>query len=556
MPTSRFVSSPALLCVFSLLALLNPLSVRANWLLQCSTCVDQTYFSDAKLKENSRVVDNIDLLNAIKQVRVHEFTHSEEEHYNKFFNRTQLGILAQDLQKVMPEAVAQVPERRYTDLLGASRVNKDVLLIRDSHLLFSAVGALNYLAHEVDSAEQVISEHGKSLEVVKEEQVINKKKREEFMEQLIRIVATQEVLSTALREADKRFSEVEVGFGRLKEDTTFMTETQAKRQAHVEEALQNVTNILKKEAHADLVQKTKRSEIDLEKVKTLKEIEQLRYTEEQKTIRLRNKEKKDTEEAIMAMNKEKIKYEQEQKLSSDLASIKATEASNLRQLAAKAKHEREIKGLEVEAQKFKAEQELKGKIEAARIAEEAKIKERRENEDIHAREQRMKLEAQKQQVIVAIQATARILMSYIQMLYGSTLNMMYGLGSFLSVMIGIYFTREMATLLREQLNKRLGRPSLVRVTSKKTRLGDLANFIKGILFCCCRKRQGHEFDDVVLHKKLEEQIFRLANATRNAKSRNMPLLHIMFYGPPGTGKTMCAQRFGILRSRICLHVWC
>ena len=41
----------------------------------------------------------------------------------------------------------------------------------------------------------------------------------------------------------------------------------------------------------------------------------------------------------------------------------------------------------------------------------------------------------------------------------------------------------------------------------------------------------------------KNQIFRLANATKNAKARGMPLLHIMFYGPPGTGKTMCAQRF-------------
>ena len=61
-----------------------------------------------------------------------QFTHTTEEHYNKFFNRTQLGILAQDLAEVMPEAVASVPERRYVDALGASKVTKDVLMIRDS----------------------------------------------------------------------------------------------------------------------------------------------------------------------------------------------------------------------------------------------------------------------------------------------------------------------------------------------------------------------------------------------------------------------------------------
>merc|ERR1719343_73902 len=58
-----------------------------------------------------------------------------------------------------------------------------------------------------------------------------------------------------------------------------------------------------------------------------------------------------------------------------------------------------------------------------------------------------------------------------------------------------------------------------------------------------RGRHGSEFDDVVLHPKLHQQVMRLADATRSAKRRRMPLQHAMFYGPPGTGKTMVAQRF-------------
>jgi len=67
-------------------------------------------------------------------------------------------------------------------------------------------------------------------------------------------------------------------------------------------------------------------------------------------------------------------------------------------------------------------------------------------------------------------------MSWVQALYGSTQNTLYALASFLAVMAGIYFTRELAILLREQLNKRLGRPSLVRVTSKKTRVGEVLRY--------------------------------------------------------------------------------
>lgn len=49
----------------------------------------------------------------------------------------------------------------------------------------------------------------------------------------------------------------------------------------------------------------------------LKDIEELRYSEEQKTIRLREEEKKKTEAEIMRIAKDKIKYEQEQRLESE-----------------------------------------------------------------------------------------------------------------------------------------------------------------------------------------------------------------------------------------------
>jgi len=101
--------------------------------------------------------------------------------------------------------------------------------------------------------------------------------------------------------------------------------------------------------------------------------------------------------------------------------------------------------------------------------------------------------------------------------------------------------REMAVLLREQLNKRLGRPSLVRMTSRRGMLKDTWLFFLRLLRL--RPQHGAEFSDVVLHPQLHQQVMRLADATRSAKRRRMPLQHVMFYGPPGTGKTMVAQRF-------------
>jgi len=117
-----------------MLLLVLPEQARANWLLQCSSCVDQTYFADEKLKNEVSAADTGQLLDQIKRIQVQTFAHKEEEFFNKFFNRTQLGVLAQELSLVMPEAVALMPERRYTNRDGVSNVNKEVLMVRDSHL--------------------------------------------------------------------------------------------------------------------------------------------------------------------------------------------------------------------------------------------------------------------------------------------------------------------------------------------------------------------------------------------------------------------------------------
>lgn len=96
--------------------------------------MDQSFFADEKIKSDVVPYDTTEALSQIKRLQVQQFTHTTEEHFNKFFNRTQLGVLAQDLREVMPEAVAMVPERRYVNKEGASQVTKDVLMVRESHL--------------------------------------------------------------------------------------------------------------------------------------------------------------------------------------------------------------------------------------------------------------------------------------------------------------------------------------------------------------------------------------------------------------------------------------
>lgn len=231
----------------------------------------------------------------------------------------------------------------------------------------------------------------------------------------------------------------------------------------------------------------------------------------------------------------------EQKKHTDLEVMHQLEESNLRQEEARVAGEKQLLHLRLQSEEKRAELDLQKAIEASKVEAEAKIRERRENEDVHLRQMRAEQQERRQQTLAAIRATAEIVASWVTSVYSSPQNLMLAIGSIVIAIGGVYLCREMAILLREQLNKRLGRPSLVRSTNRR-------GFFQQVWIGCLRLlrlrgKHGSEFDDVVLHPFLQQQVMRLAEATRSAKKRGMPLQHVMFYGPPGTGKTMVAQRF-------------
>ena len=69
------------LLVFLTLLYINTPGVGANWLLQCSTCVDQTFYSDKLLKENVTAADTGALLDKIKRIQVQEYVHRTDEYF-------------------------------------------------------------------------------------------------------------------------------------------------------------------------------------------------------------------------------------------------------------------------------------------------------------------------------------------------------------------------------------------------------------------------------------------------------------------------------------------
>jgi len=492
------------------------------------------------------------MLAKLKQIRVREFDHREDEFYNKFFSKRQLGIVTQELQSVMPEAVATVPERRWTNSKGTSMATKNVMLLRDSHILMVAVGSVQVLARRAEFWDSSIEKLDTGMVEVVKEQEDNRRKREEMLEQIVRIIARTEVMQHSLGAAEE-------GFIRLSDDVSKLGKEHSEQYGELVELVHGVTNrtvaqdaqiasfedefrkAVDREARADLVENRRASEADLEVVLVKRSIEQLRWEEEKKTIVLREAETRETEGHVSKLHQDRVALEMKQKKLLDLEVMQQQEDSNLRQESARVAGEKQLLYLRLESEEKRAELDVQKAIEASKIEAEAKIRERRENEDVHLRQMRAEMQEKRQQTLAAIRATAEIVASWITSVYSSPQNLLLAIGSIVACVGGAYLCREMAILLREQLNKRLGRPSLVRKTNRR---GTLQQIWIGLLrLLRLRAKHGSEFDDVVLHPHLKHQVMRLAEATRSAKKRGMPLQHVMFYGPPGTGKTMVAERF-------------
>ena len=78
---------------------------------------------------------------------------------------------------------------------------------------------------------------------------------------------------------------------------------------------------------------------------------------------------------------------------------------------------------------------------------------------------------------------------------------------------GIYIARETVRVIGKLVEQRLGKPSLVRETSRTT---GVVGFIRSMF--AKTKNQKEELSDVVLQPDLTDRVHELATATRNAVS--------------------------------------
>jgi len=114
---------------------------------------------------------------------------------------------------------------------------------------------------------------------------------------------------------------------------------------------------------------------------------------------------------------------------------------------------------------------------------------------------------------------------------------------------GVYGARGVAGVAASYVEARLGKPTLIRETSRLSPLAAPFSSLKRTLISSSNTaasesiRTGEKaIEGVVLAPELEERLKAIAVATANTKANGAPFRHLMLHGPPGTGKTLFAKK--------------
>ncbi|XP_053546507.1 ATPase family AAA domain-containing protein 3A [Bombina bombina] len=298
---------------------------------------------------------------------------------------------------------------------------------------------------------------------------------------------------------------------------------------HAKEAL-NLAKMQEETLHLEQQAKVKEYEAAVEQLKN----EQVRIQSEERRKTLNEETKQHQARAQYQDKLARQRYEDQ------LRQQQMQNEENLRRQEESVQKQEAMRRATVEH-----EMELRHKNEMLRIEAEARARAKveRENADIIREQIRLKAAEHRQTVLESIKTAGTVFGEGFRTFISDWDKVTATAAGLTLLAVGVYTAKNATGVAGRYIEARLGKPSLVRDTSRITVLEAAKHPIK------VSKRLFSKIQDalegVVLSPKLEERVRDIAIATRNTKRNKGLYRNILMYGPPGTGKTLFAKKLAV-----------
>ena len=188
----------------------------------------------------------------------------------------------------------------------------------------------------------------------------------------------------------------------------------------------------------------------------------------------------------------------------------------------------------------KATEEMK--VKTAKAVAKAKAEADRANEDVHLRRLQAESEQRRKRNIAAINAVFTHLSTSLKAAAANPKQCFTVIGYICLLASALFFAREMSRLIRSIIEATIGKPQLIRETTRKSFPWSLFAYVSQLMSYLNPWAKpsssipiAESFDDLILPEELKKRVLDLAHSARNARRHNAPFRHVLLYGPPGTG---------------------
>lgn len=198
---------------------------------------------------------------------------------------------------------------------------------------------------------------------------------------------------------------------------------------------------------------------------------------------------------------------------------------------------------EIRRKTLEHEATLRQQTEMAKIKAETegKILQERTNHDLILEKKRVEAKELRETVLEGIKLAGSTIGTGVQEFVSDRNKLANVAGTLTILAFGVYTAKTSTTVIGKFLESRLGKPSLVRETTRTNVLQVLKHPYSTLKSIIASKNADQALKNIVLETSLEYRLRRIAVSTANTKKNRAPYRHLLLHGPPGTGKTMFAK---------------